>query len=1109
MKGRFFRIVAGGSLLVIVVVGIFMVLPLFLNPAYFTDMAFEYMKRTLGPHLTVGQAHLSLWPYPHVEVSEVIVKEHPDTHAFFRATRVSLDLKILPLLRQEFAVKKLLIDQPEMEVKRDRAGEWGMFPSDGNLLKETVMADLLLVEEVMISNGSITFIDGSPREEARGIVFENVMLSLVAQEPDMFSATVEASGNIRQPEKVSVFFFDGTVNFSPSDNVQAVFHFANVPHMLKMNGNLKVRDLALGQVTDFFAIQTEGVDDLGLAQIDSQVTLMPGRVGYELTLPELQIDSQAGSLSGNANISGLLAPGDLTMSASFESTPFSLQAVQTFIPKHRVPSTLLPLWEASDVGGTIQVRQATVAGSTRSDVGMSLVGTFQLVQSSWKHQSGKPVLEGINGEIVVEPDRIRLIDFRGKYESLPIQSAHGMILFKDSGPWIEVDLQSQIMASQMMDVIKQVSSSRQVLGYLARLTKLEGGGDLHMQFSGQWNSPEGVVFRSGEYEPHGLTWHMDELPDPVSLEKGKFLFSTNEIQLHEVRGVVGKSPFRLHGTIQADRRPVFERFSVDATLGQELLSHLIRRFPQFQEVAMTGEVPLHAELSGLIDAPKLKGAFDLLNSSLHWPRVLKKPHGVGGTLSFDLGIHQSGDFVIQQAELAILPFRFSIRANVRVNPAFEVHARVNTGPINLGLLPKGVIVGNRILRAGILEVSLDVRGRGPNWSRWSPRGWIALTDGVVNSRNLPTPITQLLFRLKVNPTFAEVKQLELKMEKSDIHLTGTVKHWREKPEIDVMIESSNFDIDLLVPKGKGSSLRDWLADLAGTSIVMGNIHIDHPTYKQLEGENLSGILKIRDSLVTLDRIRSQAYGQPIAGRVFIHLPKERPVAIRSSFHMKGLPFDHIQQSFGHEDRLITGKLSVRGMIQGHGRNPRGVMATLNGNIDVMMQQGHVKKGTVLPQILSLLNLSTVLRGKVDLQEQGFPYNKMTATLSIQDGTISSDNVMVDSPIMKMTTAGKFDLVADKLDVATAVSPFGRHTDFLKKIPLFDQVGMGDLKGLVTALFHVQGSITTPEVRYRPLESFSSDLTGFSQLALDALRNSMILPGNDQRSEAFKQEGTLP
>ncbi|GJL55690.1 MAG: hypothetical protein NPIRA02_28220 [Nitrospirales bacterium] len=1109
MTRRIFQIVVSGSLLVMVVIGTFVVLPIILNPTYVTGMVFEYMQRTLGPHLMVGEARVLLWPYPHVEMSDVIVKEHPDTHAFFRATRISLDLKIFPLLRQEFAVKKLAIEQPEMEVKRNRDGAWSLFQTDGTSVHASVFADMFSVAEVVIADGRLTFIDESPREAARGVVLEHMTLSFVSQELDTLSATVETRGRIRQTAKSSVFFFDGVVNVSPADDAQAVLYLANLPHSVTMDGTMEVRDLDVGQITDFFAVPSQGLEQLGLVQIKSHVTLLPGQVGHELTLPELHIDSPAGSLFGHANLSGLFASGDLTMYASIESTPFSLRMVQTVIPTQRVPATLLPIWDAAELGGTIQVRQATIAGSTRPEVGMSVVGTFKLVQSYWKHQDGKPELEAMDGEIIVEPDRIRLIDFSGVYDALPIHLAHGVVLFKDSGPWIELDLHSEIAADRIAAVIGQLTANAQAQQYLARFTGLEGLGDLHMQFAGQLDSAEGVSFQSGEYEPRDLLWRVPGLPEPVTLEQGRFVFSKSNIQFEEVEGVIGDSPFRVHGTIQTARRPVFEHFTGKVTLRQELLNALLRESVQFEEVAMRGEVDFQVELSGLLDAPKLKGTFDLVDASLQWPQVIKKPRGVRGALRFDLGVHHNGNLVIHQAELAILPLKLSVRANVRSNPTVEVHGRVNTGPINLGLLPKGVVVGNQILRAGILEVSLDVRGRGVTWSQWSPRGWIALTDGVVNTPDLPTPITQLLFRLKVSPTFAEVKRLELQMDRSDIHLTGTVKHWRHKPEIDVVLESSQFDIDVLIPKGEGSMLRDWLADVAGTSTVMGNIHIDHPMYKELEGDNLSGILKIRDSLVTLDRIRSQAYGQPIAGRVFIHLPKERPVAIRSSFHMKGLPFDHIQQSFGAEDRLITGQLSVRGMIQGHGRNPRGVMATLNGNIDVVMEQGHVKKGTVLPQIISLLNLPTVLRGKMDLQKEGFPFTKMTATLNIQDGIISSDNVFLDSPIMKMTTAGKFDMVADQLDAVAAVSPFGRHTDFLRTIPLFDRVGMGSKNGMMTALFHVQGSITTPEVRYTPMESFPNGLTGLSQRALDALRTSIVEPTDEQHSLASGLEQRLP
>ena len=127
-----------------------------------------------------------------------------------------------------------------------------------------------------------------------------------------------------------------------------------------------------------------------------------------------------------------------------------------------------------------------------------------------------------------------------------------------------------------------------------------------------------------------------------------------------------------------------------------------------------------------------------------------------------------------------------------------------------------------------------------------------------------------------------------------------------------------------------------------------------------------------------------------------------------------------------------------------GENPRGVVPTLGGNMDVVIEKGHVRKGTVIPRILALLNLPSVLGNKVDLKN-GFPFNKATATFKLEDGVITSKNVIVDSPIMKMTTAGEYDMVTDELDLVAAVSPFGRYSAFLKKIPLFGRILAGESK----------------------------------------------------------------
>ena len=269
-------------------------------------------------------------------------------------------------------------------------------------------------------------------------------------------------------------------------------------------------------------------------------------------------------------------------------------------------------------------------------------------------------------------------------------------------------------------------------------------------------------------------------------------------------------------------------------------------------------------------------------------------------------------------------------------------------------------------------------------------------------------------------------------------------------------------------------------------------------------------MKIREGLVTLDRIRGKAYGESIAGRVFIHLPPNKSPAIRSSFHIKGIPFERFHQSLGYTNRFVTGRFSVRGMIQGHGRDPQGVVSTLNGNMDVVIDNGHVQKGTVLPRILSILNLPSVLRYKVDLKREGFPFHTVTATLNILDGVMTSKNLIVDSPVMKMTAAGHYDFTHDSLDIVSAVSPFGQYSQFLQDIPLFGRILAGDRKGVATALFQVRGPLSQPDVRYMPLESLKTQMTGFSQLAYDILQNTIRLPGDILKfNQSFDEQAPVP
>jgi hypothetical protein len=206
-------------------------------------------------------------------------------------------------------------------------------------------------------------------------------------------------------------------------------------------------------------------------------------------------------------------------------------------------------------------------------------------------------------------------------------------------------------------------------------------------------------------------------------------------------------------------------------------------------------------------------------------------------------------------------------------------------------------------------------------------------------------------------------------------------------------------------------------------------------------------------------------------------------------------FDDLLRLTNTQVHGVSGEARLSGVLRGHGRNPHGIYPSLNGKVEVLLENGRILKSNerAIWKIISLLNVPAVLQGKVDLEKEGLPYNRITATVAIQNGMFQTENLIIDSPILRITAAGNYDLPTDHLDLAVAVSPFGSYSQFLKTIPLFGRMIAGERKGLATAMFTAKGAIEDPEVTYLPVKSFASGLSGLAQLAVDVLTNTLTLP----------------
>jgi len=507
---------------------------------------------------------------------------------------------------------------------------------------------------------------------------------------------------------------------------------------------------------------------------------------------------------------------------------------------------------------------------------------------------------------------------------------------------------------------------------------------------------------------------------------------------------------------------------------------------------LEGTLSSTATLSGVTTRPHVRGSI-VLDEVKVALGVIDKPIGSRATVEFEGVLPQTASIKLDRVALVLPSLTIPAKGTMQFGNGFLVDMAVATGIIPVASLPKWISKSG--LEVGNLELSLDIKGREPDWRAWRITGWMGLTNGVLQAKGVDGPIQDLYARVRFLRNEAELKRLSFKVQGSDVAVEATVRNWSAKPSIIGKIESNQLDLSLLIPKGGRSPVREFLETLATTSQVTMTAAVARGHYQHLKFNALSARITIQDGVLDVDRLSGESNHGHVAGRLVVQLPPNAPADLDLSFRATGVEFEDVLKLAKTQAHGVSGELRISGAIRGHGRNPHGIYPSLNGKVDVLLENGRILKTNerAVWKIISLLNLPAVLQGKVELEKEGLPYNRISSTIAVQNGMFQTENLIIDSPILKITAAGNYDLPTDQLDLAVAVSPFGSYSQFLKTIPLFGRIIAGDRKGLATAMFTVKGGLEDPEVTYLPVKSFASGLSGLAQLAVDVLTNTLTLP----------------
>ena len=1065
---------------------------------YLKDFFLQQIEQSVGRKIDVNHVKFVAFPRVRLELSDVVIHDREPGQVLLQAKRIDVVLRLLPLLRKQVVGKRLLIEDPHLTLRRDKAGRWNFSPAspDGASPDEATMQAMrriMRIREATIINGTLTLTDDARDDGPRTLQLDAIDAAVKLQ-PERVRADLHLSAIIPGQQGVTAFSVTGIASQAETPPSFAADEAAPpLPSLptLQFDGTAEAANVHLRDLAAFFGPRPvpEGIQ--GSANLRSQMRIVPGVAGYDMVLTDITANLEHLTLQGKASLAGLLT-AQPTFSLTFSSSSVELGQLLTQFPTQWIHPQLATILAEHQIAGLVEVRTATITGSSVSGPQFSLTGEFLVKNGHALIGEERVQARDLAASVFVEAGRIRIIDLTGTYGAVQISEGKAMVSFLEAGPWLELEISGNMTAAELVRFLAKTIQSDRLSKFLVQARDVEGVALPTFHLVGPLNQPGGVTFVGGDIVARHVSLTTPTFPERVTGLQGSFRLSQAGAQFDQVTGHVGYTQFQLQGTITSGATSVFQDFLIRV---RGHAAHVLRWFPAptLPQDAVQGMLSTTVALSGATSAPHLRGNLVLTEARIAVPDVAEKPAGAPAALEFEGDLAPTGLLTLTRLELALPPLRLASKGKIQLGDKFQIDASLATGTISLSALPEWMIKGG--VEAGNLELSLDVKATERDWKTWRITGWLALTNGLMLAKSLDGHVQDLYLRLKLVRNGAELKRLSFRMNDSDVSLTGTIKNWATKPAIAVKIESTQMDIDLLIPKGERSPIREFLEMLATTSRVSALASVERGVYKKLRFGGLSCRITIEDGILDVDRIVGQSDTGSLAGRLVVHLPRRAPAETEASLRVTGMPFEEVLPLLGTNEHWVTGDLKLSGTLRGHGRNPHGVFTTLGGRATVVIEEGRVFKNEkrAIWKVLSLLNLPAVLQGKVDLDKDGLPFHKLSGTVTVRNGLIESEDVVLDSPVLKITAAGNYDLATDQLDMVWAVSPFGSYSQFLKTIPLFGRLFAGDRKGIATALFQVKGSIEDPEVTYMPMKSLATGLTSLAQLAFDVLKNTLTLP----------------
>ncbi|HEY7319272.1 MAG TPA: AsmA family protein [Candidatus Binatia bacterium] len=460
------------------------------NKDYFLGQA----EQALGRKISVGDVGVTLWGGVGLSLSNFAMADDPTFSSgdFVRAGDLQINVKLLPLLRKDFQVKRLILHKPTIQVIRNTDGRFNFStigkekkekqkePQAAERNQEQRIPPALLIGLVDVSDGEVHYVDRKAGTDFRANridfkvkdfdlnrPFSTELAAAMFSEKQNFKLQAQI-GPIGSHRDFSDVPFDGKADIESLDfgKLKSTLPLvkAALPRDMDLSGIVTVKDLRLKGTLKKLSLKgaldgTGAMLNLGnsLRKVAGIPLVLSTDAQYGNGL--LRLGQTKAKLS-NLELTG---SGDINLgevsnvNLSFASNRFSLDGWEKIIP----------LLQNYQLSGNLELQKTTVQGKLGKGVQPQIQGTVALLGVSAKPpEFPKPIKDldtkiDFTGQRAVLKDttlslgnsRIRLAAEIDRFSPLTLS-------YKLSTPEIwPADFQASLSEDRKADVIKNLNSA--------------------------------------------------------------------------------------------------------------------------------------------------------------------------------------------------------------------------------------------------------------------------------------------------------------------------------------------------------------------------------------------------------------------------------------------------------------------------------------------------------------------------------------------------------------------------------------------------------------------------------------------------------------------------